>query len=182
MRAYLRTFSARTLVGLAALSVATPALGQTATATADSLRAAEEKKQRENADGSRERPYRLKERITVVGAPARSRGIPGSVQRITREELAAQNQAYDDVHRVMMRRRGVSSASPGFTTVKRSHTNAPMISSELMSGNQLATSAPAATAATASQSRAADCEECSSWSTARSVAPGSVCSPHLGQG
>ena len=58
-------------------------------------------------DGSRERPYRLKDRITVVGTPGRARGIPGAVNRISREELAAQNQAYDDVHRVLLRIPGI---------------------------------------------------------------------------
>jgi Fe(3+) dicitrate transport protein len=56
------------------------------------------------ADGSRDRPYRIKDRITVVGSQGR---IPGSVSRIGREELAAQNQAYDDVHRVLLRIPGV---------------------------------------------------------------------------
>ncbi len=51
-----------------------------------------------------------------------------------------------------------------------------------MSGNQLATSAPTVTATTASHSRTADSEPWSSCSTARSVALGSVASPHRGQG
>jgi Fe(3+) dicitrate transport protein len=76
-------------------------------APADSLQtAAVEKKAA--ADGSRERPYRLKDRITVVGSPNRARGIPGAVNRISREELSAQNQAYDDVHRVLLRIPGVA--------------------------------------------------------------------------
>ena len=72
----------------------------------DSLQSAnkEVKKTGGTPDGSRERPYRIKDRITVVGSPAR---IPGSVSRISREELAAQNQAYDDVHRVLLRIPGV---------------------------------------------------------------------------
>ena len=57
-------------------------------------------------DGSRARPYRIKDRITVIGSP-KAHGIPGAVNRITKEELSAQNQAYDDVHRVLMRIPGI---------------------------------------------------------------------------
>ncbi|WP_167509466.1 hypothetical protein [Corallococcus llansteffanensis] len=57
-----------------------------------------------------------------------------------------------------------------------------MTSSELISGNQLATSAPDVTDATASHSRTADRESWSSCSTARSVASGSVASSHRGHG
>lgn len=84
-----------------------------AAAAVDSLQNANEKSAAKKtggtkaADGSRERPYRLKDRITVVGSPSQARGIPGSVSRIGSEELAAQNQAYDDVHRVLLRIPGV---------------------------------------------------------------------------
>ena len=46
---------------------------------------------------------KLLDRITVVGSPRRAAGIPGSVHKISSTELARENQAYDDVHRVMLR-------------------------------------------------------------------------------
>lgn len=46
---------------------------------------------------------RLLDRITVVGSPGRLMGIPGSVHRISSAELARENQAYDDIHRVALR-------------------------------------------------------------------------------
>jgi Fe(3+) dicitrate transport protein len=52
----------------------------------------------------RETPQlKLLDRITVVGSPRRAAGIPGSVHKISSTELARQNQAYDDPHRVMLR-------------------------------------------------------------------------------
>ncbi|HEU4928916.1 MAG TPA: TonB-dependent receptor, partial [Candidatus Krumholzibacteria bacterium] len=46
---------------------------------------------------------KLLDRITVVGTPRRAAGIPGSVHRISGAELARENQAYDDIHRVVLR-------------------------------------------------------------------------------
>ncbi len=46
---------------------------------------------------------KLLDRITVVGTPRRAAGIPGSVHKITKSELTKENQAYDDIHRVMLR-------------------------------------------------------------------------------
>ena len=46
---------------------------------------------------------KLLNRITVVGSPRRAAGIPGSVYRISSTELARENQAYDDIHRVALR-------------------------------------------------------------------------------
>jgi Fe(3+) dicitrate transport protein len=46
---------------------------------------------------------KLLDRITVVGSPRRAGGIPGSVHRVSGAELARENQAYDDIHRVMLR-------------------------------------------------------------------------------
>lgn len=50
---------------------------------------------------------KLLNRITVVGSPRRAAAIPGAVQRISSAELARENQAYDDIHRVMLRVPGV---------------------------------------------------------------------------
>ena len=48
------------------------------------------------------------DRVTVVGSTGRAAEIPGSVHRITREQLDQQNQAVDDVHRILFRVPGVN--------------------------------------------------------------------------
>jgi len=50
---------------------------------------------------------RATERITVVGSAARAGVIPGAVQKLNAEELSRQNQAYDDIHRSLMRLPGI---------------------------------------------------------------------------
>ncbi|MCI0451691.1 MAG: TonB-dependent receptor [Candidatus Latescibacteria bacterium] len=85
------------------LMVVSPSLGLASDEKGDAAPSEAAKK-----ENTRETPEtKLLNRITVVGAPGRASGIPGSVHRISSAELAKENQAYDDIHRVMMRVPGV---------------------------------------------------------------------------
>jgi len=52
--------------------------------------------------------YKLLDRVTISGSPSRTKEIPGSVQQVTLTQLQHENQAFDDIHRVMFRLPGVN--------------------------------------------------------------------------
>lgn len=50
---------------------------------------------------------KLLDRVTVFGSSQSARRNPGSVDRVTHQQLEEQNQAFDDIHRVLLRLPGV---------------------------------------------------------------------------
>ncbi len=63
---------------------------------------------REDPASSLPIPARILDAISVVGSPGRAAGTVGSLDTLGRAELDGQNQAYDDIHRVLLRIAGIN--------------------------------------------------------------------------